>query len=81
LAFLAMLVLQALQVQVDYLVPPVLMGSGVLQVQEVALDHQAMQGSKVHWVKRDLLEHLDRKEMQVQLDFLALLGRRVQLDH
>jgi len=81
LAFLARLVLQALQVLVDYLVPLVLMDSRVLQVQEVALDQQVMQASKVHWVKRDLLETLDRKEMQDQLDFLAPLGRRVHLDN
>lgn len=81
LAFLAMLVLQALQVLVDYLAPPVLKDSRVLQVQEVVLDQQVMQDSKVHWVQRDLLEHLERQEMQEQLDFLVLLDRRVQLDH
>ena len=81
LAFLAVQVLQVLQVLLGYLVPPVLKDSKVLQVQEVALDRQVMQGSKVHWVRRDLLEHLEQQEMQEHLEVPVLLDLRVRLGH
>jgi hypothetical protein len=81
LDFLAVQALQVLQVLLGYLVPPVRKDSKVLQVQEVALDRQVMQGSKVHWVRRDHLERLEQQEVQEHLDFPVLLDRQVQLDH
>jgi hypothetical protein len=80
-ALLAVLVHQALQALSDRQAPPVLKDNWVLQVRGATLDHQEMQDSKVHWVQRDLLEHLERQEIKEQPDCLVPLVRLVQLDH